>query len=107
MTLTEVMLASVVFGLAMNASVQLWGRSAAWSRGVEHRQEALQQLEINLLRQEQAMRNQAASGAAMDCSSEGIWMVAQALPPGASAPLERRRLFVPAAHGLCLPESKS
>jgi hypothetical protein len=103
MTLTEVLMASVVFGLAINASAQLWGRSVAWSRGVENRQEALQRLEIDLVRQEQAWRQSGPLTAQADCPPEGVWLVAQAIPAGGAEAIERRRLFVPAAHGLCLP----
>jgi hypothetical protein len=140
MTLTEVMLASVVFALSLNASGQLWGRSAVWSRQAEDRQEALQQLEIDLLRQQRLIRVRAEAAQAewlsgqnsagaeplsppplMPCPAatdalvgaevaagpeEGLVLLhAEAMPAGATAPLERERWYSLAAHGFCRPNS--
>ncbi len=132
MNLTEVMVAVLVFGLASNASVQLWGSSAAWSRRAEDRRHALRGIDGLLLQREHGLRQAApAAPAAMSCEAAAVWMGAQLSLPGAPLPagvteaqepaeggepgalwlvvrsaahrIERRRLFTAAAHGLCLP----
>ncbi|MCP9840788.1 hypothetical protein KBY93_09090 [Synechococcus sp. J7-Johnson] len=132
MNLVEVMVAAVVFGLAANASAQLWGSSALWSQRAEQRQELMRRLDADLLRREHGLRRAALAVApAADCAVAGDWLEAQLqaaateLPAGVTATLqreedngagglwlvlrsehqaiERRRLFMAAAHGLCQP----
>lgn len=134
MNLVEVLVASVVFALASGFSAQLWGQSVAWSRRVEERQEALQRVDLDLLRRERGLRRAAAEkwseggATAMSCPAATEWMreqlagmaadlpagLEQRLEPAEPAALwlvaaaeahriERRRLFSPAAHGLCVP----
>ncbi len=126
MNLVEVMAAAVVFALASNASLQLWGASASWSRRAEDRRQALERIETDLLRRSSALRLAAADVAApMACDAAGEWMGEQlagastaedvALEEGEAAGelwlvlraeghgIERRRLFTAAAHGLCQP----
>lgn len=132
MNLTEVLMAALVFALASSASVRLWGAGAAWSHGLAERQELLGRLDAVMLRRERALRTATAAVAPMDCTAASGWLQAQlADPAGAAAEgveqsrvvaatpageavwlvlrvpeqgIERRRLFSPAAHGLCLPE---
>ncbi|MCP9885118.1 hypothetical protein KBY97_08265 [Synechococcus sp. ATX 2A4] len=127
MTLTEVIMAVLVFSLASTSSLRLWGSSATWSQAAEARQALASGIEADLMRRshrlrasvardrpdpvacEQAaewMRSRLAGGAALlpqgvhkELIREGgsVWLVYKA----AAEPLERRRLFSAAAHGLC------
>lgn len=130
MTLVEVMVSSVVFALAANGSAQLWGSAMAWNQRAEQRQELLSQLDLALLQRERALRVAAAGVAApMSCAAAALWMGLQLSAAGGPVPegitlttdagetdgagalwltatadgLERKRLFAPAAHGLCRP----
>ena len=133
MNLTELTMAMLVFGLAANASVQLWGASASWSRATEQRQDTLRRIDADLLRREYALRQAALAwqAEAPGCEAGGqrlrqqLEQAGAPLPAGVSrqvsaepAPgspaywliyraeplgLERRRLFSAAAHGLCPP----
>lgn len=139
MTLVEVMVSSVVFALAANGSVKLWGSALAWNHRAQQRQELLRQIDMELLQRERAMRLAAAAqveaaGAAgaevpMSCANAAEWMGLQLSTARSSLPagivltpesaetegagalwltatadgIERKRLFAPAAHGLCRP----
>lgn len=130
MTLVEVMVSSVVFALAVNSSAQLWGSALAWNHRAERRQELLGQLDLALLQRERALRLAAAGVTApMSCGAAAAWLGLQLsaapgpLPEGIALTaeaaetegagalwltataegLERKRLFAPAAHGLCRP----
>ncbi|MCP9771624.1 hypothetical protein KBY66_03125 [Synechococcus sp. Tobar12-5m-g] len=126
-------MAMLVFALAANASVQLWGASASWSRATEQRQDTLRRIDADLLRREYALRQAAL---AWQAEAPGCEVAAQRLrqqleadgaplPAGVSRQvsteaaaganafwlvyraeplgLERRRLFSASAHGLCPP----
>lgn len=130
MTLVEVMVSSVVFALAANGSAQLWGSAMVWNHRAEQRQELLSQLDLALLQRERALRVAAAGVTApMSCGAAATWMALQLNAAGGPVPegvmlttdagetdgagalwltatadgLERKRLFAPAAHGLCRP----
>ncbi|CAK6699442.1 hypothetical protein [Synechococcus sp. CBW1107] len=130
MTLVEVMVSSVVVALAANGSAQLWGSAMVWNHRAERRQELLGQLDLALLQRERALRVSAAGVTApMSCGAAAAWTGLQLsaapapLPEGVTVSaeaaetegagalwitaraedLERKRLFAPAAHGLCRP----
>jgi hypothetical protein len=131
MNLTEISMAMLVFALAANASVQLWGASASWSLATEQRHHTLRLIDADLLRREYGLRQAAL---AWQAEAPGCAVAAQRvrqqleaagapLPAGVSRQvsaeeagganafwliyraeplgLERRRLFSAAAHGLC------
>ena len=130
MTLVEVMVSSVVFALAANGSAQLWGSAMAWNHRAEQRQELLSQLDLALLQRERALRLAAAGVTVpMSCGAAAAWTGLQLSTASGSLPegialtpeaaeaegagalwltataegIERKRLFAPAAHGLCRP----
>jgi hypothetical protein len=136
MNLTEITMAMLVFALAANASVQLWGASASWSRSTEQRQDTLRRIDADLLRREYGLRQAAlawqveAPGCvvAADRLRQQLEADGVPLPAGVSRQvsadaaagtnafwlvyraeplgLERRRLFSAAAHGLCPPPAE-
>ena len=130
MALVEVMVSWVVFALAANGSAQLWGSAMAWNHRAEQRQELLSQLDLALLQRERALRVAAAGVTVpMSCGAAAAWTGLQLSTASGSLPegialsaaaaetegagalwltgtaegLERKRLFAPAAHGLCRP----
>jgi len=133
MTLAELTMAMLVFSLAANASLHLWGASASWAQASRERHDTLRRIDADLLRREHSLRQAALAwqAEAPDCAAatsrmrQQLEAAAGPLPAGVSrqvqaaeAPvlngfwlvyraesdrLERRRLFSAAAHGLCPP----
>jgi hypothetical protein len=128
-TLTEAIMAVVVFSLSATSSVRLWGSSAVWSQAAAAREALASGIEADLLRRTHHLRASVARDqpAPASCEVAAAWMVsrlasgASSLPQGvrkqlelvpdggavwliytaAEGQLERRRLFSAAAHGLC------
>lgn len=82
-------MAMLVFALAANASVQLWGASASWSRATEQRQDTLRRIDADLLRREYALRQAALA-----------W---QAEAPGCEVAAQRLRQQLEADGAPCRP----
>ena len=117
MALVELMMATGIFLAAGACSLQLWASSARASHQLGAEQRVLLQMDGQLLRL-RAHWLQAASRplAPLGCQAASDWMVQAAAgldtPPGLTqdltvalrseaVELERRRVFAPAALGLC------
>ena len=121
MSLVDVLMGGVVFGLASTASLQLYGSSLQFAQGREQRQVHAQALELALA---EGQRRLVELEPQADCAAVAA-ALEQALKPslvasplsqevrrdnqhnavrlviGAPGLLERSRWYVPAAYGLC------
>lgn len=121
MSLVDVLMGGVVFGLASTASLQLYGSSLQFAQGREQRQDHAQQLELALA---EGHRRLAELEPQADCTAVAAGFERALNPSLVAPPLsqevsrnkehnavrlvirapglpERSRWYVPAAYGLC------
>ncbi len=117
MSLLDVVMGGVVFGLASTASLQLYGNSLQFMQGHDVRHERAEQVELALAEAYQTMANltpgqpclaaaeelagllqlPSREGISVDRQGDAVRLVVQ--EPGLP---ERSRWYVPAAHGVCV-----